>query len=157
MKPNIGIKPDFLAKVAQSLNQILADEFVLYAKTLKAHWCVTGPDFHSQHLFFEGLYNQSQEIIDGLAERIRTLGHFPPATLKEFLDLTHLTEKTSQKNDSMSYIKGLLADHESILIHLRENIDGYADSLHDEGSSDYITSLMETHEKIAWMLRSHLE
>ena len=56
----------------------------------------------------------------------------------------------------MSYIKGLLADHESILIHLRENIDGYADSLHDEGSSDYITSLMETHEKIAWMLRSHL-
>ncbi len=157
MKPNIGVKPAFLAKVAESLSKVLADEFVLYTKTLKAHWCVTGPDFHAMHLYFEGLYNESQEIVDGLAERIRTLGHFPPATLKEYLDLTHLTEKTTQKNDSISYIKGLLADHESILVHLRENIDGYADALHDEGSSDYITTLMEKHEKIAWMLRSHLD
>lgn len=157
MNANIGIKQEFLAEVAHSLNKILADEFVLYTKTRKAHWCVTGADFHSKHLFFESQYRQLEEIVDEVAERIRSLGHFPAATLKEYLQLTHLTEQSREKNDSAGYIKELLADHESILIHLRENIDGYANKLHDAGTSDYITGLMETHEKMAWMLRAHLE
>jgi len=109
------------------------------------------------HLFFEGQYNQLEEIVDEVAERIRTLCHFPPASLKEFLELTHLTEQSRGSNKSADFIKELLADHESILIHLRENIDGYANRLHDAGTSDYITGLMETHEKMAWMLRAHLE
>lgn len=157
MKASIGIKQEYLAEVAHSLGKILADEFVLYTKTLKAHWCVTGPDFHSKHLFFEAQYNQLQEMADEVAERIRTLGHFPPATLKEYLSLTHLTEQSREKNDSAGYIKELLADHQSILLHLRENIDGYVQAFHDAGTSDYVTGLMEQHEKMAWMLRAHLE
>ena len=157
MQVNIGIKQAHLAAVSHSLSKILANEFILYTKTRKAHWCVTGPDFHSKHLFFESQYQQLDEIIDDMAERIRTLGHFPPATLKEFLSLTHLTEMSREKNDSTGFIKDLLHDHESILIHLRENINDYATALHDAGSSDYITGLMETHEKMAWMLRAHLE
>lgn len=157
MIAHIGIKPENLANVAHSLGKIMADEFILYTKTLKAHWCVTGLDFHSKHVFFESQYQQIQEIVDGVAERIRSLGHFPPATLKEFLHLTHLTEQSREKNDATGYIKELLSDHESILIHLRENIDGYVTAFHDAGTSDYITGLMETHEKMAWMLRAHLE
>lgn len=156
MEAKIGIKQDNLAAVAHSLGKILADEFVLYTKTRKAHWNVEGPDFYNKHIFFEKQYGELEQTIDDIAERIRTLGHYPPASLKEFLDLTHLTEKDDQKNDSLSYIKELLGDHESILIHLRENIDDYANALKDAGSSDYITGLMEMHEKMAWMLRSHL-
>lgn len=157
MEAKIGIKPANLAAVAQSLGKVLADEFVLYTKTRKAHWNVEGPDFHSKHLFFESQYGELEQVIDDVAERIRTLGHYPPASLKEYLELTHLTEQSRENNDSAGFIKELLADHESILIHLRENIDGYADSLHDAGSSDYITGLMEKHEKMAWMLRAHLK
>lgn len=156
MKANIGIKQEDLSAVAHSLGKILADEFVLYTKTRKAHWNVEGPDFYNKHIFFEKQYGELEQIIDDVAERIRTLGHFPPASLKEFLELTHLSEITRKKNDSAGFIKELLSDHESILIHLRENIDEYAKGLHDAGSSDYITGLMEKHEKMAWMLRSHL-
>ena len=157
MEAKIGIRQEDLAQVAHSLGKILADEYVLYTKTRKAHWCVTGPDFHSKHLFFEAQYVQLEEVIDEMAERIRSLGHFPPASLKEFLALTHLTEQSRQKNDSTGYITDLLGDHESILMHLRGNINGYANALHDAGTSDYITGLLETHEKMAWMLRAHLE
>ncbi|MBV8253323.1 MAG: DNA starvation/stationary phase protection protein [Chitinophaga sp.] len=157
MQVNIGIKQEFLAAVSHSLGKILADEFVLYTKTRKAHWCVTGPDFHNKHLFFESQYQELDEMIDNIAERIRALGHFPPTTLKEFLALTHLTEMTRENNDSNGFIKDLLHDHESILIHLRENINSYANTFHDAGSSDYITGLLEKHEKMAWMLRAHLE
>lgn len=157
MKTSIGIKNENLAKVAGVLVQILADEFVLYTKTKKAHWNVEGADFYNKHLFFEAQYEQLDDIIDSLAERIRMLGHYAPATLREYLALTHLSETHLESNDSLTYMKELLSDHESILIHLRENIENFAVEFHDAGTSDYITGLLETHEKMAWMLRSHLK
>lgn len=156
MQPKIGIKSEHLAGVAKSLGKILADEMILVTKTRKAHWNVEGADFYSKHKFFEDLYNTLDEVIDEVAERIRSIGHFPPATLKEFLQLTHLTEASRGKNDSQGFIKELLSDHESIIIHIRENIDDYVTAFHDAGSSDFVTGLAEKHEKMAWMLRSHL-
>ena len=157
MKTSIGIKQENLSKVAEILSIVLADEFVLLTKTKKAHWNVEGADFYNKHLFFEQQYNQLDEIVDSVAERIRTLGHYAPGTLKEYLALTHLSEKALETNDSLTYMNELLCDHESILIHLRENINNFASELRDAGTSDYITGLLETHEKMAWMLRSHLK
>ncbi|HEY4324662.1 MAG TPA: DNA starvation/stationary phase protection protein [Mucilaginibacter sp.] len=156
MKPNIGISPEHLAEISLTLSQILADEFVLYTKTRNAHWNVEGPDFHSKHLLFESQYNEIAEIVDTVAERIRILGHYAPATLKQFLELTHLTELTREKNDSEGFIRELLNDHESMIIHIRGQINRLAEKLKDAGTSDYLTGLTEYHEKTAWMLRSHL-
>lgn len=157
MEPNIGLSKENLSSVAHALNKILADEFVLYTKTRNAHWNVEGPDFHTKHLFFESQYEQLDEIMDSVAERIRSLGHYAPATLKSFLELTHLSEVLHSKNDGAGFIKELLSDHESLIIHLRENINIFANNFKDLGTSDYVTGLMETHEKMAWMLRSHLK
>jgi starvation-inducible DNA-binding protein len=152
----IGINQESRKAVSDQLAKLLADEFVLYTKTRNAHWNVEGTDFHSMHLFFESQYEQLDDFMDSVAERIRTIGHYAPATLKSFLDLTHLTEKTRDKNDSLSFIKELLEDHESIIEFIRGNIDPFASKYHDYGTSDYITGLMEDHEKMAWMLRAHL-
>ncbi|MDQ0594288.1 starvation-inducible DNA-binding protein [Chryseobacterium ginsenosidimutans] len=157
MKTSIGIKNVNLAKVAEVLVATLADEFILCTKTRKAHWNVEGADFYNKHLFFQAQYEQLDTIIDDLAERIRILGHYAPATLREYLSLTHLSESHLESNDSLTYMKELLSDHESIIIHLRENIENFAVEFRDAGTSDYITGLLETHEKMAWMLRSHLK
>ncbi|GAB3918257.1 Dps family protein [Larkinella terrae] len=157
MKTSIGISTENREVVAHQLAKLLADEFVLYTKTLNAHWNLEGMDFHSVHLYFEELYTQSAEIVDEVAERIRQLGHYAPGTLKSFLQLTHLTEQDGGGNDSRSLIKKLLADHESIIEFIRGNIDEFADAHKDAGTSDYITGLMEKHEKIAWMLRAHIK
>ncbi|WP_026728870.1 Dps family protein [Flavobacterium denitrificans] len=156
MKSNIGIKQENISKVVDVLTKILADEFVLYTKTKRAHWNVEGPDFYNKHIFFEQQYDAIDEIVDTVAERIRSLGHYTPATLKDFLALTHLTEELQEKNDSIGFIKELLLDHESIIIYLRENINFIANDLQDAGTSDFITGLVENHEKMAWMLRAHL-
>jgi starvation-inducible DNA-binding protein len=157
MKTQIGISDEHKAKVAHVLNTLLADEFVLYTKTRNAHWNVEGANFHSLHLFFESQYQDLEEIVDSVAERIRTLGHYAPATLKSFLELTHLSEVLHEKNDGPGFIKELLADHEALIIEFRENVNYFADELQDAGTSDYITGLLETHEKMAWMLRAHLK
>jgi starvation-inducible DNA-binding protein len=157
MEPNIGIKPIHLEKTAHALNIVLADEFLLYTKTRNAHWNVKGPDFHSMHLFFVSQYEILDELMDNVAERIRSLGHYAPATLKDFLALTHFTEQLHITNSGEGFIRELLSDHESLIIHLRANVNYFAVDLLDAGTSDFITSLLETHEKMAWMLRAHLK
>jgi starvation-inducible DNA-binding protein len=156
MKASVGITESHAHAAAQILSSLLADEVVLYTKTKNAHWNVEGPDFHAKHLFFESQYELIDEKVDEIAERIRSIGHYAPATLKQFLSLTHLTEVSREKNDSQGFIHELLKDHEAIIIFLRENIDKLASELKDYGTSDFLTGLMEDHEKMAWMLRAHL-
>jgi starvation-inducible DNA-binding protein len=157
MQTEIGIKEINTAEVAQLLNRLLADQHVLYIKTRRAHWNVEGPDFLSIHRFFEEQYKQLEQIIDDIAERIRTIGHYAEATLAGFLAETHLTEDTREKNNSAGFMRSLLQDHESIIIHLRENIERCQEEWKDAGTADFITGLLETHEKMAWMLRAHLK
>jgi starvation-inducible DNA-binding protein len=156
MKTNIGISEKNGQLIVNQLAKVLADEYVLYTKTRNAHWNVEGADFYEKHKFFEMQYTQLDEFIDKIAERIRSLGFYTPATLASFLSLTQLTEFSREKNDSNGFIKELLMDHESIIFKLRENIPSFATDLHDLGTSDFITGLMEEHEKMAWLLRSHL-
>ncbi len=155
MKVNIGITEEKRATVSGELAKLLADEYVLYTKTRNAHWNVEGSDFHAMHVFFESQYDQLDEIMDSVAERIRTLGHYAPATLKNFLALTHLTEYSERTNDSAGFIKELLGDHEAIIEFIRGNVNPFANDYNDQGTSDFVTGLMEEHEKMAWMLRAH--
>ena len=156
MNTQIGIKEESLAEVAQTLNHILADEYILYTQTRKAHWNVEGPDFHAMHIFFETQYQEIDQLIDDIAERIRTLGHFAVASLREFVALAHLTEESRDSNSGQGHIKELLISHESIIMELRKFIDRFQHPLNDYGTSDFITGLMKVHEKMAWMLRAHL-
>lgn len=157
MKTTIGITDPNLQAVVDALSKILADETVLYIKTKNAHWNIEGADFYDKHKFFESQFGQLDEIIDSVAERIRSIGHYAPATLKAYLSLTQLSEIGEERNDGNGFIKELLEDHESIIINLREHIKSFATDFHDIGSSDFITGLMESHEKMAWFLRSHLK
>jgi starvation-inducible DNA-binding protein len=157
MKVEIGIADNHRQAVADELVKILADENVLYIKTKNAHWNVEGPDFYEKHKFFESQFQQLDEVIDRVAEKIRSIGHYAPATLKSYLSLTHLTEEKWEKNDSQGFIKQLLADHQSMIIILTEHIRSFGEDFHDLGTADFITGLLQTHEKMAWFLRSHLK
>jgi starvation-inducible DNA-binding protein len=105
--------------------------------------------------FLKANMSSWDELMDSVAERIRKIGHYAPATLAQLLQLTHLTEQSERKNDSPGFLKELLEDHESIIEFIRGNINPFSDTYHDAGTSDYITGLMETHEGMAWMIRSH--
>lgn len=157
MQTNIGINDANRQAVAIDLSKLLADEFVLYTKTRNAHWNVEGADFYDKHKFFETQYEQLDEIMDSVAERIRSIGHYAPATLKDFLALTSLSEQSREKNDSLGFLKELLFDHESIIIKIREHIKIFNDKYEDLGTGDFINGLMEEHEKMAWFIRAHLK
>jgi starvation-inducible DNA-binding protein len=157
MKTNIGLTSKNIQQVVSELSKLLADEFVLSTKTKHAHWNVEGLDFYSKHAFFKSQFDQLDAFVDEVAERIRSLGHFAPGSLKQFLQLTHLTEVSGEdNNESKSYIKDLLVDHESIIIHCRESIGHFANKYGDHGSADFVTKIMTYHEKMAFILRASL-
>ena len=155
MKPNIGITAENRQAVADELGKLLADEFLLYTKTRNAHWNIEGADFHSMHIFFEGQYQQLDELVDSVAERMRKIGHYAPATMTQLLQLTHLTEAIGSKNNSQGFLKELLEDHESIIEFIRGTLSPLAEKYKDLGTSDFLTAILEKHEEMAWMIRAH--
>ena len=156
MKPNIGIADTNVQAVALILNTLLADEYVLYTKTRKYHWNVEGMHFHDLHLFFESQYEELDEIIDKTAERVRQLGHYAIGSMKDFLSVTHLLENAGETGEANNMIQNLMNDHETIIRTLREDIVKTSDQHKDLGNGDFLTGLMEQHEKMAWMLRANL-
>ena len=155
MKAGIGLTDKNSQSVACILNILLADEQVLYSKTRNYHWNYEGDNFMEMHKFYEGQYDELAEIIDQVAERIRMIGHFPEGRLKDFLSLTRLEEQdyTTVQEEQL---QNLLADHESIIISIRKIVDKIGETYKDQGSMDFVTGIMQQHEKMAWMIRSYL-
>ena len=151
---NTGISNANSEKVADALNQVLADEFLLYTKTLKFHWNIEGRDFHALHLFLDDQYHQLQTIIDAVAERIRKIGHFANGSMKQFLNDASLKEHTDTSSVSELMIAELVDDHEALIRNTRSLIEDFDKEYNDAGSSDFITGIMKEHEKMAWMLRA---
>ena len=155
-KVNIGLTTNSCQKVIDILGNIIADQYILYTKTRNYHWNVIGEDFIQYHKLFEDQYSAIDEDIDEVAERIRALGGKTPATLGEFLKSTTLKEHPEEFPLAKTMIANLLTDHEIIIRNLRKDIE-ICDDLDDVGTEDFLTQLIEKHEKTAWMLRATLD
>jgi starvation-inducible DNA-binding protein len=156
MTTSIGLSSEQRAGVVSILDTLLADEYVLYTKTRNYHWNVVGPQFNDLHKFFEAQYEALDEFIDEVAERARSLGGRAPGTLAEFQKVTRLKEEPGKTPDARGMIANLLADHEQLVRTLRADLQTAMDKHGDAGTSDFLTGLMEKHEKMAWMLRAFL-
>ena len=137
------------------LSVILADSVLLYTKTRKFHWNVKGQSFMELHKLFENQYNQLEEAIDEIAERINKLGSTTIGTMKEFLDIGNIKESPGKYPDQVAMLTELLKDHETIIKALRKNIDDCEKNMGDAGTTDFMTNLMKEHETIAWTLRRY--
>jgi len=157
MEPKIDLPEAARTAVCGLLNALLSDEYLLYTKTRNYHWNVSGPQFHDLHKFFEAQYEELDDAVDDIAERVRSLGGRSEGTLTGFLKHARLKETPSGDLTWSQMIGGLLADHEAMIRALRRDADTCAEAHHDAGTNDFLVGLMEQHEKMAWMLRSCLE
>ena len=156
MKLNIGISEKNLKQGVELLSTILADEMILYIKTRKSHWNVTGESFMELHKLFENQYKQLEESIDEIAERIGKLGEKTIGTMEEFLKRTSLKESPGKYLSSKEILAELLKDHEKVIVKLRKDINDSIEQNKDAGTADFLTGLMKQHETTAWVLRRYL-
>jgi starvation-inducible DNA-binding protein len=156
MKPNIGLSDKTRSTVIKVLQPLLADEVALYIATRGAHWNVTGPNFHAMHKFFEVQYEALDDILDDVAERIRSLGGEPDSNVAAYAKAKRIKDNAGDAKSAKAMVESLLDAHEAIIQQLRKD-EEITDDVGDEGTTDFLTGLMEEHEKMAWMLRAHLE
>ena len=157
MKPDLGIKEQNLTEINDLLNHVLADGNVLYIKLRKFHWNLSGDNFMELHKLFEEQYDAVAEAIDEVAERISTLGGIAIGTTSEFAELSLLIENPGKIPSNQEMIKELVNDHETIVKSLRKFVDDTEEKYGDKGTSDFLTGLMQAHEKMAWKLRKYFK
>jgi starvation-inducible DNA-binding protein len=155
---------DLLVKPAQpvpatattdALARLLADTYVLYVKTHGYHWNISGPDFAQLHALFETQYLDLREAVDEIAERIRALGPLAPASQRQFLALTSITEQDGAAPSAHEMISQL-ADDQTALIATATTLLKAAEAAADAVSVDLAVRRLAFHEKARWMLRASL-
>ena len=156
MKPNIGISPKNLNAITHILSGVLSDAVVLYTKTRKFHWNVSGNSFMELHKLFEKHYKKLEVSIDEIAERINKLGANTIGTMQEFIKMSSLKETAGKYPSQQEMLKELLGDHEQIIKSLREYVDECDEKYGDMGTSDFLVDLLKEHETLAWTLRRYL-
>ncbi len=155
-KIDIGLTVKQRETVINLLQTLLADEVALYFAARGAHWNVVGVHFGPLHAFFQEQYEAVDEIMDEVAERIRMLGGKSTSTLDVYAKAKRVDDKAGQTKTADEMLKSLLGVHEHVIRELRKDVDIASDNT-DEGTADFLTGLMEQHEKMAWMVRAHLE
>ncbi len=153
---NIGLSGSDRDGVVGILNTLLSDEYLMYTKVRNYHWNVVSSDFSELHKFFEQGYEALNDIVDDVAERVRSMGGFSLGTLEEFLKHTRLVERPGQYPAAEEMLSNLLTDQEAVIRHLRKDLETAQEVYHDAGTNNFLIDLMERHEKMAWMLRSYL-
>src|SRR3990170_6406080 len=113
MSINIGIAEKDRKAIARGLSKVLADSYTLYLKTHNYHWNVTGPMFNTLHLMFEVHYLELRDAVDVIAERIRALGFFAPATYSAFARLSSIKEEDGIPA-AMQMVRNLAEGHETV-------------------------------------------
>ena len=153
MDTNLGIPQKDIKSIVKNLTIVLASEMVLYVKTRKFHWNVSGSSFMEMHLLFESQYKELELIADEAAERIGKLGEKSIGTMKDFVDHSVLKE-CNKDEDKEGMVKELLNDYRTLITKIRDFIKEI-DQTDDFGTTDFLTGIMMQHEKQAWILRRY--
>ena len=153
---NVGLQEHQRKGVVETLNVLLADETVLYLKTRNYHWNVVGPRFNDLHKFFEQQYTGLEKLIDEIAENARQFGGTALGTMTEYLQVARIREEAGVIPADDTMIRNLLEDHETIIRELRPAIERADEEFEAADAADFLTAVLEAHNKMAWMLRAYL-
>jgi starvation-inducible DNA-binding protein len=143
-------------EMTEQLNQLLADTMTLRDLYKKSHWQVSGATFYQLHLLFDKHYEEQNEIVDAIAERIQLLGGISIAMAADVAELTRIPRPPKGREEVPVQLSRLLDAHEVIIIHCRELAER-ATKLGDAGTNDLVVSgVLRPGELQSWFLSEHL-
>jgi starvation-inducible DNA-binding protein len=138
------------------LNQLLADTVTLRDLYKKSHWQVAGPTFYQLHLLFDKQYNEQNELVDSIAERIQLLGGVSIAMAADVAETTQI-ERPPRGREMVSVQLSRLLDAHQIIVRQTRTLARRASELGDDGTNDLLVSdVLRTGELQMWFLSEHL-
>ncbi|MEM9785713.1 MAG: DNA starvation/stationary phase protection protein [Pseudomonadota bacterium] len=150
----IALGTDAKAAIAEALNQSVAETAVATMLAQNFHWNVTGMAFGPLHELFQTIYEDHFTAQDDLAERIKALDAHAEGMLAGMLKRSKVSEHDGHTTDK-EMIKAMVAAQET----LASTVGGCGELAASHGDTlteDLCIARGQTHEKFAWLLRSHL-
>ncbi len=150
-----GLKPEQAARIVEGLNIYLANLNILYIKLHNFHWNVIGTGFFPLHEKTQELYEAIAEELDEVAERIRALGCFPLASMRDYLAIGTICELPGEEYPSPFVAKVIIEDFCTMLSLVRR-IDSIVKETPDQCTAGLLADAMCFFEKQMWMMDAYL-
>jgi len=139
-----------------NLNQLLADTITLRDLYKKHHWQVSGPTFYQLHLLFDKHFNEQNELVDEIGERIMMLGGVSVAMAADVAEMTMVPRPPKGREAVPVQISRLLHAHEIVLREAR-TMARLATEQGDDGTNDLlVSSVIRTNEMQVWFVAEHV-
>jgi starvation-inducible DNA-binding protein len=140
----------------ENLNQVLADTITIRDLYKKHHWQVAGHTFYQLHLLFDKHYEEQNELVDTIAERIQLLGGVSLAMAADIAETTLIPRPPRGREEVPVQISRLLHAHE-IILEESHSMARQADDAGDDGTNDLLISdVIRLNELQVWFLSQHL-
>lgn len=132
---------------------VLQYQTAIINQTRLCHWNVVGPAFGPLHKLFGKQYEELSDLSDQVAERIRAIGEMVPDSA--FM-LASLSPKDAPPSGAMKMVNNLAQHHKTIIDYITESLSILKKAKDtDEGTINFLTGVMEQHQKMHWMLVAH--
>ena len=141
--------------ITEDLNLFLSNLNVFYRKLQNYHWNIIGEDFFDVHTKLEELYNNINNQIDEIAEHILSMGQMPLGRMKDYLDITQITEAENEKKCSKHIFETILKDY-NILVENVTKIKEDADNQNKYSTSALMDEYLLNYKKNIWMIKQFL-
>ncbi|MBX2966770.1 MAG: DNA starvation/stationary phase protection protein [Cyclobacteriaceae bacterium] len=151
----IGLAIKDTQKLADGLNDLLANYQVFYLNARGFHWNIKGDKFFELHAKFEELYTNALVKIDEIAERILTLGYTPFHTFSDYTRNSQIKESKNVSDGSVA-VKAVVDGFKVLLVKERELLKLSADA-DDEGTNALMSDYIREQEKLVWMYSAYLK
>jgi starvation-inducible DNA-binding protein len=150
----IGLDPGKSRKLADYLNDLLANYSVFYQNVRGYHWNIKGDKFFELHLKFQELYNNLLIKIDDVAERVLTLGYLPEHSYTGYIKTSEIPE-SNQVSDGLKAVKQII-DALEVLIAKQRRLLILSSEAEDEGTNALMSDYIREQEKLIWMYSAYL-
>ena len=152
----IALAEDVCKASVDNLNQLIADTITLRDMYKKHHWQVAGPTFYQLHLLYDKHYNEQNELVDTVAERIQSLGGISLAMAHDVAETTLVPRLPRGRQPVPVQLARLLHAHEIVLLESRA-MAKQAAAAGDDGTNDLLVSdVIRTNEMQVWFISEHL-
>jgi starvation-inducible DNA-binding protein len=138
--------------LATSLQRVLVDLIELHLQGKQAHWNVVGPNFRDLHLQLDELVDAAREASDRIAERLRALDAVPDGRSDSVAATTSVpTFPAGEQNTSD--VVDLITTGIYAAVDTMRSVHDPVDA-EDPTTSDLLHEIIDSLEKLAWMIKS---
>ena len=156
VKLPIALSESACRESVANLNQLLADTITLRDLYKKHHWQVSGATFYQLHLLFDKHYDEQNELVDAIAERIQLLGGVSIAMAHDVAETTLIPRPPKGREEVPVQISRLLHAHEVVLKEAR-TMARLATEMEDDGTNDLLVSdVIRRNELQVWFVAEHV-